>query len=853
MSPLYPIIKKRKRHPTFLNRMKQVAEIALPTGSLNQTFHYIIDTKESELLGRRVLVPFRNRFLSGMVIDLLTLEEHQKQKNKDYELLEIKEILDDKPIFDSTMLRLLRWISTYYMAPLGETIRAALPPNISPKSISALELLHFPSVSEMEKLRRKAKRRADIVEYLGKQKKATKISTIQRSLGITINTNQIEELIKAGYVRYIKDIETQVKIRTENAYKIIPTLSDEELHKILDSVEKRAKKQYQVLTKLISAKSDYILQSTLLKETGATTQVLNTLIKKGMIEKSLLEIKHKTEEAGGLASRDEEELELTEEQQNAVEAITQAVDDNKFKPFLLHGVTGSGKTLVYMHAIRKAINDGKSAMLLVPEISLTPQLIDRFEKVFPNQIAAIHSKLSDGQRLDEFNSILRGEKRIVIGARSGVFAPLQNLGLIIVDEEHELSYKQDKTPRYHGRDTALMRANFEKAVCVLGSATPSFETMANALGGKYNLLEIKKRADNAVLPEVEVIDMLDAHKAGKVSGAFSLTLVNEIIQNIKNEEGTILFLNRRGFAPVLECQSCGNIPVCKHCDVTLTLHKKYKQLRCHYCGYMEPVKPSCSECGGEQKEIGFGTQRVEQDLDDILKAEGLTPNIQRIDLDTTTKKGAFRKILTDFAKGKTDILIGTQMVAKGLDFSRCTLVGVINADLQLFIDDFRSSERTFQLLTQVSGRAGRSKDRGRVIIQSNHPDNPAVINAKTANFSKFFNYEMHSRKQTQFPPFSRFCTIEFSGKDYHLVCTASRFIFENMPPDESIIKYAPIEPYLARIKDTFRIILPIKSLKNLDVSGAKLRRSIKTALYHYRQIDSNKVMVKVDIDSYSIV
>jgi primosomal protein N' (replication factor Y) len=833
--------------------MKQAVEVALPTGSLDQTFHYLIDTDETEIIGRRVLVPFGTRFLTGMIIDFLSLEEHEKQKTEDYELLDIKEILDEKPVFDSAMLRLLKWISTYYIAPMGETIRAALPPNISPKSIAALELLCYPSALEMEKMRTKAKRRAEIIEYLAKQKKPSKITTIQRSLGCTISPNQIETLKEAGYVRYIKDIEALVKVKTENAYRIAPHLSEKDLHEICTSVEKKAKKQYAVLMELVENKPNHILQSVLLKKTGASSSTLTTLIKKEAIEKSVVEVKRKTEETGGLASRNEAKLKLTDEQQNAVDVITQAIDDNKFKPFLLHGVTGSGKTLVYIHAIKKTVDEGKSALLLVPEISLTPQLIDRFEKVFPNKIAAIHSKLSDGQRLDEFNSILAGEKRIVIGARSAVFSPIQNLGLIIVDEEHELSYKQDKQPRYHGRDTALMRANFENAVCVLGSATPSFETMANALGGKYNLLEIKKRADDAVLPEVEVIDMLDARRAGKVSGAFSLTLVNEIIQRVNNKEGVILFLNRRGFAPILECQSCGNIPTCKHCDVTLTLHKKYNQLRCHYCGYMEYVPPACPECGGELKELGFGTQRVEHDLDEILKSNGLSPNIQRIDLDTTSKKGAFRKILTDFADGKTDILIGTQMVAKGLDFSRCTLVGVINADLQLFIEDFRSSERTFQLLTQVSGRAGRSKKRGRVIIQSNHPDNPAVVNAKNADFAKFFNYEMKSRQQTNFPPYSRFCTIEFSGKDYHQVRTASRFIFENLPADESIIKYPPIEPYLARVKDTFRIILPIKSLKDKDVSGAKLRQAIKTARYHYRQIDANKVQIKVDVDSYSVV
>lgn len=834
------------------SEMEKVIKVALPTGNFDMPLSYLAKVEVDEKVeGRRVLVPLQNRVITGIALGIAELDE-----NIGFELKPIIEFIDKNPIFDSAMMQMIKWMANYYMCPIGEVFKAALPPNISPKSIAALELISFPGPMEANKLAKSAKNRFKILQELEKQNKAVKISTLQKKLGFIIDAKQIEKLQEAGYIRYIKNIQTQAKLKTAYKLTLSNKLTDEELNHLASILEKKAPKQYRIIEELFLAKKQKleVFQTDLLKKVNATSATINPLIEKSIIERDLVQISINSEQTGELATGNEAKLNLTDEQETALNTINNAIDENIYKPFLLHGVTGSGKTLIYIHAIQKAINQGKSALLLVPEISLTPQLLDRFEQVFPNQIVAIHSKITNNERLESFNKIINNEAKIVIGARSAIFAPMQNMGIIIVDEEHELSYKQDSPrPRYHGRDTALVRASYQNAVCILGSATPSFESLYNARVGKYQLLEIKYRADKAIMPDVQIIDMLDAKITGNVNGAYSITLVNEIIEKVKKKEGIILFLNRRGYAPIMECSNCGYIPICTHCDVTLTLHKKYKQLRCHYCGYTEKAPEICPNCGGEFSELGRGTQRIEEELIEIMQDNGLTPVIQRIDLDTTSKKGAFRKILTDFAKGKTDILIGTQMVAKGLDFSRCTLVGVINADTQLFIDNFRSSERTLQLLTQVSGRAGRSQKSGIVIIQTNHPDNPAVFYAKDTNYMKFFEEELKSREQTKFPPFSRFCVVEFYSKDYHLVRKASQFFAEHIPKEDSIIVYPPLEPYMAKVKDTYRIIMPIKSMKDKDISGKKLRQALRSAQFAYTSMENDKVVIKIDVDAYSMI
>ena len=527
-----------------------------------------------------------------------------------------------------------------------------------------------------------------------------------------------------------------------------------------------------------------------------------------------------------------------------------------FKPFLLHGVTGSGKTLVYIHLIKDILKLGKTSLLLVPEINLTPQLIDRFKQAFSEDFAVLHSRMSDGERFDSWRSIRDGKVRIVLGARSAIFAPLKDIGLIVVDEEHEPSYKQTSpAPRYNARDLAVIRAKMENAVVLLGSATPSIESMFNAQSGKYELLQITDRADGAKLPVINVINTLEARKHGQLIGSVSKILLDEISERIIKKEGVILFQNRRGFSSYIECMECGFIPVCQNCDVSLTFHKVRNQLRCHYCGFFQSAESSCTTCGfPEMKEIGFGTQRIEDELESYFKGCNIPVKIERMDTDTTRKKGSHRSILSRFARGETDILIGTQMVAKGLDFARVTLVGVINADLQLFLPDFRASERTFQLLTQVAGRAGRSSELvGKVLIQTTHPDNMAIYATRIASYSKFYEEELTHRRNAVYPPFARFIIIEFSGKDDILVKDHIYKFLYLLPFKAKFWNVlGPVLPSISKMKNEFRRTLIIKSIKDLDKNGSLMRRSIKRAIEDYKRNYANtSVKMTVDIDSYS--
>ncbi|MFA6572282.1 MAG: primosomal protein N', partial [Bacteroidota bacterium] len=418
------------------------------------------------------------------------------------------------------------------------------------------------------------------------------------------------------------------------------------------------------------------------------------------------------------------------------------------------------------------------------------------------------------------------------------------------------SYKQDSpNPRYNARDVAVMRGKIENAIVVLGSATPSIESMHNAHSGKYKLLELTERADNAKMPSVQIVNMFEEKKKSLVHGTLSIVLINAIIERLKKKEGVILFQNRRGFSSYLECQDCGNIPQCRHCAVSLTYHKAKGQLRCHYCGYTINMPQVCPACKNHHLGVvGFGTQRIEDELNEYFQKMGITAKIARMDLDTTSKKGSHRRLLHSFASGEVDILLGTQMVAKGLDFERVTLVGVINADMQLFLPDFRASERTYQLLTQVSGRAGRHSDKpGEVYIQTNHPYSPAIQSALLASYSDFFNYEIVQRKNAFYPPFSRFNIIELSGKELTDVIRNAKYFAELLPQNSKYMTVlGPVEPVIPRIRTYYRRIIVIKNSKTSDAKGAKLRAALKTALEkYYAKYPSGDVRLTVDIDSYS--
>ena len=518
------------------------------------------------------------------------------------------------------------------------------------------------------------------------------------------------------------------------------------------------------------------------------------------------------------------------------EVVTKVIQGDYRKPFLLFGVTGSGKTEVYMNIIEHVLNQGKTAIILVPEISLTPQMVEQFSNRFGNQIAALHSALSDGEKYDEWRRIARGEASIVIGARSAIFAPLKNIGIIIMDEEHSDSYKQgDKDPRYHARDIAIWKAKYHACPVLLGSATPSLESMARAQKGVYQLLTLTERVNGRKLPDVEIIDM--NQEAKKSSSHLTVQLLNEINDCIDRGEQAILFLNRRGFSTFVTCKNCAETIKCPHCDITLTYHKSNRMLRCHYCGYATPLPKVCPNCGEEAlSDLGVGTEKIEEELHNLLPYA----KVLRMDVDTTSRKGAHKKMIDAFRGHEYDILLGTQIVAKGLDFSDVTLVGVINADTSLNIPDFRSSENTYSLLSQVAGRSGRSSKQGKVLIQTFNPDHYAISYVKRHDYLGFYKEEMVIRRKLGYPPYYFLCYIKISGRDSKYIYQEALKIKQSLDCSlEHTTILGPTSLPIFRVNNIYRYGIILK-YKRED----KLRSELSHIKNHYK-INSK---VRIDID-----
>ncbi|MFH1052084.1 MAG: primosomal protein N' [bacterium] len=833
----------------------KIVKIALPV-PMNTLFSYSLPENipfDDVLLGRRALVPFGKRNVSGVIVEVLESVGNEKLK-------QIVNILDDEPVLSENLLKLTKWISEYYFCSWGIALKAALPEGLSVKSVVKVKLLKELSDEDIYLISQKAPKRAAILKLLQEHSGSLNINFIESKLNSSSLKSQIETLEKAGIVSVESYTGKQNAPKTAKAIKLSDSfLNNQNSRDEISTLEKKAPKQALLLSKLFQlSEKKYVFLKDIASTYKISSNVVKELSKKDFIQEIEIEIPREESitSENNLSNRNEIELKLTAEQETVLANIKNNIDKNNFKPILLHGVTGSGKTLIYFHTVKHVLDKGKTVLILVPEISLTPQLIDRFQRTFPEQVAVFHSRMSAGARFDSWKSILDGKKKIVLGVRSAIFSPLKNIGLIIIDEEHEPSYKQDAPePRYNARDVAIIRAKIENSAIILGSATPSLESMENARTGRYDLYEIKERADGAKLPLIKIINTSEARKVGKLFGSLTEDLLLAIEDKISKKEGVILFLNRRGFAPVLECPDCGFIPECEQCSVPLTYHKKKDKLHCHYCGKVYHTHATCPSCGNpELTEIGFGTQRIEEDLFAYFSEKDIKPIIQRMDLDTTGFKGAHREILTNFSQGHTDILVGTQMVAKGLDFERVTLVGVINADLQLYQPDFRASERTFQLITQVSGRAGRTEAKpGEVIIQTSHPENFAVNAAVKYDYSAFFEHEIEHRKNANYPPFSRFCMIEFSGKDVQLVEKKSQEFYNLLPKkSQSINVYKPFSPYIYKIRSFFRKLIVVKNIKEYDASGKELRKYLNYALSEYnKRFASSKIKLNIDIDSFS--
>ncbi|GBD06227.1 Primosomal protein N' [bacterium HR21] len=837
--------------------MPRYVNIALPIPENKLFTYHLPDEIGGTLPGRRALVPFRQRELTGVIVEELAAPPPLTTKP-------IVELLDETPLVSDTLLRFTRWVADYYFCSWGEVLKAALPPGMVPERGVSVRLLRSPTPEELSALERRAPKRAALLRLLQQHSVPVSVEFLARQLRSEHLSAQLQALEQQGYIALEEHLPSPPRLRQLRALEPAPELlaDPEHLRQLLAQLQERSPAQARLLSVLFTYRLQHgspmpVKEALRRSQTSSTT--VRHLLRQGYVRDVLLEHSPlpEGEAPPSLAERNELMLPLNPEQSYAVRAIHDALEAGVPKVFLLRGVTGSGKTLVYMHAIRKVLEQGKGVLVLVPEISLTPQLIDRFRTAFPERIAVLHSHLSAAERFSAWRAIQLGEAPIVLGARSAVFAPLPRLGLIIVDEEHEPSYKQDSpAPRYHARDCAVMRAHMEGAVALLGSATPSLESFYNAQVGKYHLLELKHRADQAQLPTIRILDLRHERRTRRMHGSFCEELLSAIRQHVQQHHGVILFHNRRGFARWLQCPDCGYIPMCAHCSVSLTYHKLPRLLRCHYCGYATPVPEECPQCGSPSfEEIGAGTQRIEEELAALLRAEFPQLRVERMDTDTTSRRGAHRRLLQRFARGEIHVLVGTQMVAKGLDLPHVTLVGIINADVQLFLPDFRAAERAFQLFTQVAGRAGRrSQTPGEVLLQTAHPEHPVIIAVQTGNDELFYHDELQHRKAALYPPFTRFVVVEISGADEEKVHHHAHYFAGCIPPHPAVLKIGPAIPTIVRIRNRYRRVVILKNLKHLDPAAHHLRHVLRTAASRYRRKYAiSSIRLTIDVDAYGML
>lgn len=713
--------------------MQKVAKVIVdvPTMQTDQPFTYLVPENLNEQLavGMRVEVPFGNgnRHVQGFVLAIepmaaTVLDEANVQ------LKELVAVLDLKPVLNTEMLALADYMKEKTFA----------------FKITCLQTM-LPSVM-----------RADYQKYIYLTDELSEELQDQLFYGLEeISWDQAQErgiLPQLMALRKQQKVDIRYEVTTRNKVKMVRFIQAakefEQLEEIRLGLRKGAKKKEQLLYYLQRLGTEKITAVKEMKELGFSTALLNEAAKNGWL--TFIEKEAYRDPFANQTFEKTTALSLNTEQQVAVETILQSVQEQQSQTYLLEGITGSGKTEVYLQVIAEVLNQGKTAIMLVPEISLTPQMVQRFKSRFGEHVAVMHSGLSQGEKYDEWRKIERGEAEVVVGARSAIFAPIENIGVIIIDEEHEASYKQEETPRYHARDLAIWRSEYHHCPVVLGSATPSLESRARAQKNVYQRLRLTQRANQAAtLPTIDVVDMRQEVENGNVS-SFSMSLQEKLQERLEKNEQSVLLLNRRGYSSFVMCRDCGYVLPCPNCDISLTLHMDSKTMKCHYCGHEERIPYRCPNCGQDKiRYYGTGTQKVEEELQTLLPDS----RILRMDVDTTRRKGAHEKILRTFGEGQADILLGTQMIAKGLDFPNVTLVGVLNADTALNLPDFRSSERTFQLLTQVSGRAGRAEKPGEVIIQSFNPEHYAIQLAKAQDYEDFYTKEMYIRHRGNYPPY----------------------------------------------------------------------------------------------------
>ena len=738
------------------------ADVSFPISSY-QTFSYEIPESllEKISVGVRVNAAFGPRKIQGIVVDI--------KKTSDFKgrIRPIESLVDDEPVLDSHLWKLINWLSQYYNTPLGIAAKAALPANLS--------------------------------------------------------------------TRYKPQTEMWVKANSKD----------------LD-LPKNAKAQVAVLNYLMG-KKDFVSTKSLTDLASNHTEVCKKLSEKGLVT---IETRDILPDLTGFSFKPiHKKIRFSDYQKTAVDKICESLDNDQFNPFLLHGVTGSGKTEIYIEAARHALHQNKTVILLLPEISLTPQIAGRFRATFGDAVALWHSKLSRSARAWTWKRICAGDYKVVIGARSAIFAPLKNLGLIVVDEEQESSYKQESPdPRYHARDVSLMRGKIHNAAVVLASATPSLESYYNNIQGKFDYIHLPERFGGAKYPQVHVVDMIKESEETEIyGGIFSRVLLEKMEDRIQEKEQVILLHNRRGFAPVLRCDDCGEVTMCPHCQVALTFHRTGNFLQCHFCNHLERSLPStCKECQSFNIKLsGIGTQKVEDELNKKFP----DAIIERLDVDTARSGTNITEMLQRFSDGKIDILLGTQMIAKGLDFANATLVGIINGDTGLYLPDFRAGERVFQLIYQAAGRSGRGRIPGEVVVQTYNPENPVIKCATQLDLKKYYNICLDERQALDYPPFSWMVRLEVTGENRNAVEKGSKMLgnkFNRLP--KGVVRLGPAFCYRERLRNQFRMQIVLKSKKEFDPNGYKLHKYFKSIIQDEKTFKlPGNVRLIVDVNPVSLL
>ncbi len=816
--------------------MEHFINVILPI-PLEKLFTYSISPAEAAFLkpGMRVAVPFgKSKIYTALV------HEVGVPAPTVYEAKEIHQILDEYPIVHEIQLKHWQWIASYYMSTIGEVFRSAVPSAFLLESETLILKNEEAEINEdklkddeflvFEALQHQSILKVHEVAAIVERKNVLPILNRLLAKNIILLKEEIYEQYKPKLVRY-------VKLGTE--YQ-----SEEKLEQLLDSLTK-APKQSQVILSLFQLQATAkkpIKVSDLEQASGGSKAVIKTLIDKRILEEYHIR-RDRVIYDGGEENADLKSL--NEYQEEALLAIRKSFEDKK--PCLLKGVTSSGKTEVYVKLIEECIQSGKQALYLLPEIALTTQLIGRLQEYFGNQVSVYHSKYNVQERVEVWNNVVgqKAKAQIVIGARSALFLPFSNLGLLIVDEEHESSFKQfDPAPRYHARDAAIVLAHLHQANILLGSATPSVESFNNAKIGKYGYAEITRRYGNVLMPEVELVDIKEQSRKRRMKGHFSERLLEEITETLEAGEQVILFQNRRGYAPIVECTTCGHSPQCPNCDVSLTYHQYKKQLRCHYCSHHMALLESCQACGNSTLDTkGFGTEQVEQELHTLFPEA----KVGRMDLDTTRGKHGYERIITAFEQLELDILVGTQMLTKGLDFRNVNLVGIMNADSLLNFPDYRAHERSYQLLTQVSGRAGRTKKRGKVIIQSYNPYHQILKQVSTNAYDEMFKEQIYEREQYRYPPANRIIKITFKHKEYNKLNEAAEWFTKGLRNTFGGNVLGPEFPPVARIRNQYlkHVLVKIGSKQSLSQVKSNIKR-IEQSFNAVAQYRSVRVIYNVD-------